>query len=234
MSGADIVFERCFNDCSEFFLKNFYENIAPFSEKMSICYENKAVSTGYLFEVTISDYKGYYLYGLATLPEYRNKGYMTSLLKNAEKTAIDKGLDFIYLATNSCKAEKLYRNNGFEKVKCGIKLSKNIGLKVEFKRCTIDELVYNTDALIKVDKILRLNMLKSVSESICPYKSEMGYVLYDIEDNMIMDFYSDNKKFADIAYNSFNYPQFFCNEYTFMLKKLNPYMKFNGFNYLLN
>jgi predicted acetyltransferase len=50
---------------------------------------------------------------VSTLPEYRNKGYATNLLKKAVKILKEEGADMGLLQTNPRKGVKLYNRAGF-------------------------------------------------------------------------------------------------------------------------
>lgn len=85
----------------------------------------KRESPSKLYEAFKED-KFAYIYEVVILPEYRSKGYGTSLIEMAEKWAKDRNLTSIELNAleNNYSAKAFYENIGFEKYQ--VKLRKNI------------------------------------------------------------------------------------------------------------
>lgn len=77
----------------------------------------KPVAAMYIFDCTLNrgenGYKSAYLYALSTLPEYRGKGIMTSLIKYAEDYLAEKGYDYLFLAPSDNSLCKYYEKLGF-------------------------------------------------------------------------------------------------------------------------
>ena len=77
----------------------------------------KPVAAMYIFDCTLNrgenGYKSAYLYALSTLPEYRGKGIMTSLIKFAEDYLAEKGYDYLFLAPSENSLCKYYEKLGF-------------------------------------------------------------------------------------------------------------------------
>ena len=77
----------------------------------------KPVAAMYIFDCTLNrgenGYKSAYLYALSTLPEYRGKGIMTSLIKYAEDYLGEKGYDYLFLAPSENSLCKYYEKLGF-------------------------------------------------------------------------------------------------------------------------
>ncbi len=233
-SSEDIVFETCFEDLSEFFLDSFYKDIAPFGIKLNGFNEGEVVSSGYLFDISVNNYNGYYLYGLATLPEFRKQGRMTKLLNEIEQKAIKNGKKFLYLATNNCKAEELYKGFGFKKLSFPYKTYQKSNVKENFIECSIEEFINNTNSSIEFSESLRFSMINSLKEDVKTLKSENGFVLFEPSENMVLDFYPKTEEFMKVVYNSFNKPKFFFNEYSFMVKSLNDDFVLSEFSYILH
>ncbi len=108
---------RFFNDGDKSALKNIWINgffddqntVDAFFEKGKNLFNclvyadgEKSVAAMYIFDCAASlgdnDCKSAYLYALSTLPEYRGKGVMTSLIKYAEDYLTEKGYDYAFLA----------------------------------------------------------------------------------------------------------------------------------------
>ncbi|MBQ8503767.1 MAG: GNAT family N-acetyltransferase [Clostridia bacterium] len=78
----------------------------------------KAVSAFYLLKNTLSfegkSYQGYYLYSAATLPQYRKKGLMGKLIKEAELFCGNEGIDYISLVPANDELYNYYKKFGFQ------------------------------------------------------------------------------------------------------------------------
>ena len=60
--------------------------------------------------------KAYYLYAAATLKEFRGKGIMAQMLKEAGKLAQDRGVDLICLKPAEKSLYEFYKNHGYNTV----------------------------------------------------------------------------------------------------------------------
>lgn len=126
-------------------LNNFFNN--KFSE--TICYagkvDDKIVSALYLIPSKLKKNQGHYLYGAATLPEFRGKGIMGKLVDFALSSAKEKGDVFsaLYPATEGLYS--FYKNLGY-KEKCYINL-------LEIERSNIDK------SNIKKDKNINFTII---------------------------------------------------------------------------
>lgn len=88
----------------------------------------------YLLPVGCSNERMLYVYGAATLPEYRKLGIMTSLLSRAEKFAKDNGYKSLILRPNNKHNEEFYRKNGYEYTR----FAKVLKLKYDGGNCKSD------------------------------------------------------------------------------------------------
>lgn len=110
---ACILWKECFGDDDEFIHRYldyaFSNNLFYFSEN-----NKKLVSFLSLIPVKLfsdnRELKGYYLYGVATSPEFRGEGAGKRLL---EKTLNSLSFDFIVTIPASDSLFKYYRNQGF-------------------------------------------------------------------------------------------------------------------------
>lgn len=101
------------------YIKNIYRD--EFKDDI-LCFahieNNKAVSAFYLLKNTLKFegkfYNGYYLYSAATLPEYRKKGLMSKLIKEAQKFCEDSGCDYVSLVPANDELYHYYEKFGFQ------------------------------------------------------------------------------------------------------------------------
>lgn len=90
-------------------------------EKSILCFgelvDDEVVSAFYLIESELvfegKNYKGYYLYAAATLPEYRSKGLMSKLIFEAEEYCKNQKTDFISLVPSKETLYGYYSAFGF-------------------------------------------------------------------------------------------------------------------------
>lgn len=86
-------------------------------------HENRIIaallSVGYEFQILTKEGKkenrrGMYLCGLATRPEWRGRGIMTEVMKEAETAAISRGYDMTFLIPADDELREYYRRRGYE------------------------------------------------------------------------------------------------------------------------
>ena len=77
--------------------------------------ERAVAYVGYRYLQYLYNGKHFYIDDLATLPQYRGKGYAAKLLKFVDEVAISKGYDTVTLDSGYQRfdAHRLYLNNGF-------------------------------------------------------------------------------------------------------------------------
>lgn len=102
----EIVFEddRELIDC--FFEKLFKK------ENTLVFKENSAVAM--LYMIPYNNGRDYYLYALATLQEYRNKGIMSELIRYALKVMKERGVESVFLIPDSENLKGYYSKFGFD------------------------------------------------------------------------------------------------------------------------
>ena len=226
----DHVFESCFSDLTEGFLKEFYSNVVSYAIKLSSEYNGEAVSTGYMFEIEYGDLKGYYLYGLATLPNFRKQGRMTELLNKAENIAKNNGADFMFLATTNRKAESLYNKHGFKR-QCFEEISdKKPVILDEFKLISLEDFISESDNMVSLNHKGRKVFLNSIRSSVSSYKGQGGYFIVD-DEGLVLDYYPKTKQFKESIIRFFPQYSFYTDRYSIMVKHLNdiPYINLADF-----
>lgn len=81
------------------------------------CGENAPVAAMYIFDCKLlsgeKTHKAAYLYALATLPEYRNRGIMSRLINSACDTLCAEGCEYAMLAPADSNLSEYYKNLGF-------------------------------------------------------------------------------------------------------------------------
>lgn len=108
------VFGDDYGYIDEFFSTAFSEE-----NTLVICDGDTAVSALYLVESNIvkSDktYNAYYVYAVATLPLYRGKGLMTSLLDEAARVAKERKISYLFLVPAEVTLYGMYGRLGYKK-----------------------------------------------------------------------------------------------------------------------
>jgi GNAT superfamily N-acetyltransferase len=111
------LWHKVFGDDKEYiklFFKEAYYDCDCFAEISEV----KIVSAFYLLKCIIKYdgkiYNGRYLYAAATLPEYRGKGLMAKLIKEAQDYIKDNDIDFIALVPASDSLYDFYGRFGFK------------------------------------------------------------------------------------------------------------------------
>ena len=84
--------------------------------------------------------KGFYIYGLATVPQFRNKGYAKQLMEYVEKKKFSEDYDFILTQPAGERLFEFYRNMGYDNTvylrKAVIEIKRNIWATAEFDTIT--------------------------------------------------------------------------------------------------
>lgn len=109
-----IVFKDSYDYIDLIFKEDYRNSVLCFADLD----EKKVVSALYLIKNHLhfdgKDYNGYYLYAAATLPEYRKKGIMSCLIKEAQLYCESKGLDYISLVPSNEMLYSYYSVFGFK------------------------------------------------------------------------------------------------------------------------
>lgn len=111
------LWNEVFGDSEEYiklFFKNAYYDCNCFAD----IYADEVISVFYLLKCNIKyegkTYNGRYLYAAATLPEYRGRGIMSKLIKEALVYGINENLDFIALLPADDSLYNYYERFGFK------------------------------------------------------------------------------------------------------------------------
>lgn len=112
------LWHRVFSDSYDFieliFRPEYDNSILCFAELDG----EKAISAFYLIKNTLKYenelFDGYYLYAAATLPEYRNSGTMSKLIRQAQEYCRERNVDFISLVPSEEGLYGYYSRFGFE------------------------------------------------------------------------------------------------------------------------
>lgn len=111
------LWNKVFGDDEEY-IKLFFDKAYYDCECFAEIVDDKAVSAFYLLKCTIKKdgrlYNGRYLYAAATLPEYRSKGLMSKLIKEALDYGKSKGLHFVALVPADDGLYDYYTRFGFK------------------------------------------------------------------------------------------------------------------------
>lgn len=111
------LWHKVFGDNEEY-IKLFFTKAYFNSEAFAVTDGDEVVSCLYLLKSVIRCdgklYKGRYLYAAATLDEYRGKGLMSQLIKEALEYAENEGLNFIALVPATDSLYGYYERFGFD------------------------------------------------------------------------------------------------------------------------
>ncbi len=119
VKGIVSLWNEAFGDAPEeimFFIENKYlpDNTLVAEEN------NKIASVLFLLDGAMCingiDYPSYYLYAACTLNKYRGRGFMAKLLKEAEKIAFSRKIDFICLMPGEKSLFDFYEKFGYKTV----------------------------------------------------------------------------------------------------------------------
>lgn len=109
------VFEDEEDFCDRFF-NRFYHPLNVYCKTE----EGKLCSALHVIDVTLKDekrfYRAGYIFAAATYPEYRGKGYMGELIKDAIEGAKNKGTDMLFLIVAEEGLKQYYKKFGFVSV----------------------------------------------------------------------------------------------------------------------
>lgn len=106
------LWREAFGD-SEAFMDDFFEVAYEKNRCRSIRKNGKTVSALYWFDVYMGPEKMAYLYGVATLTEYRGRGIAAYLIEKTCKELQEKGYSGVLLVPGSEQLFEYYRRLGF-------------------------------------------------------------------------------------------------------------------------
>ena len=101
----------------------FFKNVYPTCENPTLKKDGKIVSSAFLIPCEIENYKGLYVYCSMTHKDYRGKGLMGSILKEADEIKAQNNLDFLILVPASESLFDFYSKFGYENFGYSFKLS---------------------------------------------------------------------------------------------------------------
>lgn len=203
IEGLKEIWQRAFGDSDEYislFFTYAYDNAETFAEFDG----EKIVSVLYLLscEIRVGDklYKGRYLYAAATMPEYRSRGIMSRLIREAQSHAEKQALDFIALVPGQESLYDYYRRFSFEST---MFKSKGVLEGTAQGDCPSDELtfdeVYNRRKNIPGDLLMpcysffsyALHCLSFYGYGLYPVGKE-GYIIYSSRDGLAEELIAEN------------------------------------------
>lgn len=110
----NISFGDDYEYIDEFFRKAFEKQNA-----LCICDGESVVSALYLIENSISKdgnlYKAYYVYAVATHPQYRGRGLMRALVEKADDIARQRDVSYLFLVPGNESLYEMYEKFGYKK-----------------------------------------------------------------------------------------------------------------------
>lgn len=232
------VFKEVFSGCTDHFLEVFSREIIPKAEVFYSFHEEEIAAEGFTFpiftEIDGKTYKGLYLYGLCTLPNYRRQGRMGNILSEIDLFATQNGFDFAFLATDNCEAIKLYRKNGYNELDISSKYHDFSSKSFVFEYVSTEEYIENTFPDIYPEKEMRLSVLKASNEFLAPVKTKDGYFIYDVEDNTIYDYFpASYAKMLTEDGKAVN-PKLLEDKYRYFLKKFTKMPDIKVINYIFD
>lgn len=228
-----------------------FENKTDFLKNCVVCLINGRIASSlYMLDTYILEngqaVSAYYLYAAATFPEFRKKGYMGSLIKFANKIAIDKGQKYSVLLPADKSLCFFYEKLGYKNFfktrllnlsgeemkglsKGGVKYNKKLSFE---KMSEIRREIYCEDG----DIVRDIKEIEFAVKQNSFYKgktifSENGYAVCKIKDGTVLIHEFAVKK-EDIKNLIFNVFQEFRNaKYLFRLPHDDTY--FNGFGKII-
>lgn len=101
------------------YIDEFFERAFNKENTLVISDGDKVVSALYLIEShVVKDekiYNAYYVYAVATLPSYRGKGLMASLLRTADDVAMKRNVSYLFLVPGEESLYEMYKKFGYGK-----------------------------------------------------------------------------------------------------------------------
>lgn len=214
-------------------------------ENCAVCLvDGQVVAALYMFDTYIlqSGYfiPSYYLYGASTFPEFRNKGYMNSLINFANKVARKKSLQYSVLLPANDNLYLFYEKIGYKQF-----------FKTRFVRLNGEELKKFSHGGVKFDKKLSFDQMSNLRKTVycadgdivrdskeiefavkqnnfCGGKtvfSENGYAICSIQKGnvLITEFAVNKEDFKNLIFNV--YEEFGNVKYIFRLADDDTYFK---------
>ena len=120
---------------------HFAANICP-PEEIYLIKEDDEIAAMVIAGIDLFAYnkKGFYIYGLATVPQYRGKGYAKQLMQYVENKKMGEGYDFILTQPAEETLFDFYRSMGYDNTvylrKAVIDIKRNIWTTADFDTAT--------------------------------------------------------------------------------------------------
>ena len=133
------LWTEIFGDTPQF--AQFAANICP-PQEIYLVKEEDEIAAMVIAGIDLFAYgkKGFYIYGLATVPQHRNKGYAKQLMEYVEKKKLSEGYDFILTQPAGESLFDFYRNMGYNNIiflrKAVIDIKRNLWATADFDTVT--------------------------------------------------------------------------------------------------
>lgn len=115
VSALKKIWIDCFNDTAKGF-RTFWKNIQKITRVYVACDGSKPVACVYQIPCTVDGQQCHYLFGAATLNDYRCKGIMKNLIDFSLEDASDRGDKISFLFTANERFEHYYEKLGYAKL----------------------------------------------------------------------------------------------------------------------
>ncbi|MGN1316626.1 MAG: GNAT family N-acetyltransferase [Acutalibacteraceae bacterium] len=111
------LWKTAFDDGEES-LDAFFKNTVSPERVLAVFHGDTPVSALYMLESEIlfhgKTYFAYYIYGVCTHPDFREKGLMKSLFNRLFEIAAERNVDYLFLVPEEKYLFEVYRKQGFE------------------------------------------------------------------------------------------------------------------------
>lgn len=220
------LFNLCFGDSQES-INSFFEKTVSCDNVVAIFDGEKAISSLYLLDAEIIN-KGvissaYYVYGVCTHPEYRNKGLMRKLFDFTEKLVVQRNIKYLFLVPEDEHLFKAYEKLGFE---TGFSYTEKI---FDFNENLINSGFYKNgieynqyrDFCIEKGKTTTVAVLKergfnsffeSVTGDVFTITTDDGYCVFETSENNItaFEFFGDVNNLIKVIFKKTNAERITC------------------------
>ena len=168
------IMSECFDD-PKWFVKFFLDKKLSLENCYVCTLKSKVISLLHVIPLKIRlcghYFKGAYIYGACTLPNYRNNGYMTKLIKYTHEVCLKDGYECVFLVPAIKDLEKFYGKLGyvnFFKFK-QVELTRNEILKL-CEKCNLSSSMNKLDSVYSLLGKLRNDIY--INENAVIYRSE--------------------------------------------------------------
>lgn len=111
------IWQACFGDTMEY-IDFFFEKCFKPENALVAYYDYKTVAMLFLLPTSLviseKEYKGAYVYAVATKPEYRGMGIMKMMEQKATEVTTNNGLHFLCLVPQTKSLYKMYEKIGYK------------------------------------------------------------------------------------------------------------------------